>query len=376
MPESDQKPPLQILLVEDTLDQALLLRTLLERKLGAKVTLAQDGIRGCQLAENERWDVVITDLNLPGRDGMEVIEASKEVHPDVPVIATTAYTAPHYVDQAYRNGADAVLEKPLDDKDLLVSLERLVGPLGLEPEPEPELEPGAEPEPESPPEPAPGPEPPAETDTEVPPPEAPSADADTVLAIGALPGDVELGCGGVLLRHKERGHRVVILHITGGEEGTDSSRKTDAQEAAQLLGAHLVIGDSFGDAVPNAREMMTLVERTVEDFRPIVVYAPSANDVRESRQNTNRAANLAASEVSHFFCYQAPTSTMDFHPTLFVDIGEYMETKLSALASYAGQVESRPHLDPEFVTATARYWGRFLGYGLVEPLEVVRGEKR
>ena len=38
-------------------------------------------------------------------------------------------------------------------------------------------------------------------------------------------------------------------------------------------------------------------------------------------------------------------------------------------------MRSRPHLDPEFVRSTARYWGRFLGYGLVEPLEVIRGEK-
>lgn len=373
MPEAKRNAPLQFLLVEDTLDQALLLRTLLERRLHARITLAQDGIRGCQLAENERWDLVITDLNLPGRDGMEVIAASKEVHPHVPVVATTAYGAPHYIEQAYRKGADAVLEKPLDDRELLKTLERLLGSR------KPEERPGPAGESSSPPEtPPPEPPPPPSTGQEPgrAPVEPPAASADTVLAIGALPGDVELGCGGILLRHKERGHRIVILHLTAGEEGTDASRKGDAQEAAQALGAHLVIGESFGEAVPNAREMMALVQRTVEDFQPMAVYAPSAHDVRESRQNTNRAANLAAAEVGHFFCYQAPTTVLDFHPTLFVDVTDYMDTKLAALEKYAGQIEGRPHLDPEFVRATARYWGRFLGYGLVEPLEVIRGRKK
>ena len=80
-----------VLLVEDTLEEALLLRTLLEEELGCKVTLAQDGIRGCQLAENQTWDLVVTDLNIPGRDGMEVIRTSTESHPETPVLATLAH---------------------------------------------------------------------------------------------------------------------------------------------------------------------------------------------------------------------------------------------------------------------------------------------
>ena len=66
----------QILLVEDNLTDAILIRTLLEQDENLRVTLAQDGIRGCQLAEHQRWDLVVTDINLPGRDGIEVIQTS------------------------------------------------------------------------------------------------------------------------------------------------------------------------------------------------------------------------------------------------------------------------------------------------------------
>ena len=120
----------QILLVEDTLQEALLLRTALESALPCKVTLAQDGIRGCQLAENQDWDLVITDLNLPGRDGMEIIQISKQKHPEVPVIAVTAYSGPHWVDQAFRVGADDVLAMPLDRDEFLATLHSFIEKIG------------------------------------------------------------------------------------------------------------------------------------------------------------------------------------------------------------------------------------------------------
>jgi hypothetical protein len=45
---------------------------------------------------------------------------------------------------------------------------------------------------------------------------------------------------------------------------------------------------------------------------------------------------------------------------------------MAALSHYEPQVRGRPHLHPGLSRASARYWGRFLGYGEVEPLEVIR----
>ena len=74
----------QVLVVEDNLTDAILIRSLLEQDERLRVTLAQDGIRGCQLVEGQRWDLVVTDINLPGRDGIEVIQACKASQPLTP----------------------------------------------------------------------------------------------------------------------------------------------------------------------------------------------------------------------------------------------------------------------------------------------------
>lgn len=118
--------------------------------------------------------------------------------------------------------------------------------------------------------------------------------------------------------------------------------------------------------------MVIRIQDAVHELQPEIVYSPSANDVRESRQNAFQATDVAASKVPGFYCYQAATTTLDFRPTIFEDISDFLAQKMTALEYYEAQVEGRPHLDPELARATARYWGRFLGYGVVEPFEVVR----
>ena len=72
------------------------------------------------------------------------------------------------------------------------------------------------------------------------------------------------------------------------------------------------------------------------------------------------------------FCYQAPSSTVEFHPTRFVAIDEYLERKIEVIQAYTSQVKVRHYLDEELLRSTARYWGRFAQARYVEPLEVVR----
>jgi CheY-like chemotaxis protein len=333
---SKRQDPFQVLLVEDTLDEALMIRTVLEGAVNCKVTLAQDGIRGCQLAENQSWDLVVTDLNLPGKDGMEVIQASRGAHPETPVIATTAYSGPHWVDQAYRAGAAEVLAKPLDKDELLEAIHRFAAELAVEP----------------------------------------PAPKKMILAVGALPGDVEVGCGGILLRHMDKGDDVVILTFTAGRDENDAVPGMQAAQAAAVeMEATLIVGEPCSTAVPDIDDMIDLLAAAVQKYTPDIIYVPSRNDVRESRQNAYRAVAIAASEVPTIYCYQAASSTLDFHPTLFMDVGEFMQKKMSVLSAYQTQAAGRPHLQPAMAQATARYWGRFLGYAEVEPLEVRQSQE-
>jgi LmbE family N-acetylglucosaminyl deacetylase len=118
--------------------------------------------------------------------------------------------------------------------------------------------------------------------------------------------------------------------------------------------------------------MVMAIQDAVHDLSPEIVFTPSANDVRESRLNTHQATLIAASKVPGLYCYQAATTTLEFRPTVFETVSEYLDQKMASLSHYEAQVRGRPHLDPELARSTARYWGRFLGYGEVEPLEVVR----
>lgn len=332
---------LQVLLVEDTLDDALKIRSLLENAIGCKVALAQDGIRGCQLAENQAWDLVVTDLNLPGRDGMEVIATSKEAYPDTPVLAVTGYTGAHYSDQAFRSGADEVLVKPLDPSELLERVEVLTGT--------------------------------AERDAPAPRDQDPPA--RTIVAVGALPGDVELGCGGILMGHHAHGHRVVIAVMSaGGSEEDVESRREEARRSAELLGAELVLVEPFVGAIPGVEEMIKKLGEVVDQVDPDTIYTPSLHDVRNSRIRAHQAGLVNSPGAGNHYCYQAATTTLEFRPSLFIDVEEYMDRKLQSLEVFRGEPEFRPHLQPKIARASAIYWGRFLGYGLCEPLEVIRSE--
>jgi CheY-like chemotaxis protein len=322
----------QILLVEDNLTDATLIRTLLERDGDIRVTLAQDGIRGCQLVESRRWSLVITDFNLPGRDGIDVIQASKTHQPSTPVLVTSAYSGPAFSEGASRAGAVEVLFKPIDPegfmttvRDLLTSMEGM---------------------------------------------EAPSR---KVLAVGALPGDVEAGCGGSLLKHSYEGDKIQILILSSGPPGQEGEdRRAATRKACDLMGAHLILPPEKTPDFPGLDEIIIRLHDVVSDFSPEIIYAPSPRDVRESRQLAYEASVIVGNEVKSLFCYQAATTTLEFRPTRFENIAEFLDQKMAALSHYQAQVRGRPHLDPDLARASARYWGRFLGYGEVEPFEVVR----
>ena len=76
--------------------------------------------------------------------------------------------------------------------------------------------------------------------------------------------------------------------------------------------------------------------------------------------------------VDSLFCYQSPSATTTFDPNTYVDIGRFIKQKLNVISSYKSQTEKCDYLEPELIRATSKYWGRYAGHRLVEPLEVIR----
>lgn len=107
----------RILIVEDRASLCRLMRLALEQE-GYTVTTASDGLEGMLFLERQIFDLVLTDLRLPGADGIEVVRASQAAQPSTPVVVLTAYGTVSSAVDAMKEGASDFLEKPLELEDL------------------------------------------------------------------------------------------------------------------------------------------------------------------------------------------------------------------------------------------------------------------
>lgn len=296
-----------------------------------------DGRRALVRLTTDRWDLVVSDIELPGATGLQILEAAKDAAPGTPVILMTAHQQLDYAIAAVRGRADEFLVKPIDPEKLASTARALLGAAR------------------------------ERRDSQV-------AERRTVLAVGAHPDDVEIGCAGALLEHRDHGDDLVLLVLTGGERGGDASlRAQEAQSAANLLGAELVHHELPDTSVPESGETITAIADVIERLRPEVVYTHSLNDNHQDHRSVHRATVVAARDVPNVFAYQSPSTGIAFSPSRFVDITPHMDAKLRALREFRTQHAIRPYLEEDLVVATARYWSRFGGGGrYVEPLEVLR----
>jgi LmbE family N-acetylglucosaminyl deacetylase len=197
---------------------------------------------------------------------------------------------------------------------------------------------------------------------------------ERVLAIGAHPDDVELGCAGTLLDHRLRGDRVSILTLSrGGIGGDPDVRLGESVAGAQAIGAQLLFADLPDGRIDDGPATIQLIEAAVRALDPTVVYTHSRNDNHQDHRAVAVAAVSATRDVRRVFAFQSPSATNDFRPTQFVPIDAVVRRKVHALSQFASQ-GSRSYLDPEFVVSAARYWARQLGANAryAEPFEVIR----
>ncbi len=113
----------RILVVDDEQSARTGLERLLKQE-GYTVELAADGPAALAAAADQSPDMVITDLKMPGMDGLELIAKLRETHPDLPVIVATAFGDVSSAVEAMRAGADDYITKPIDIETLILAMER------------------------------------------------------------------------------------------------------------------------------------------------------------------------------------------------------------------------------------------------------------
>jgi bacillithiol biosynthesis deacetylase BshB1 len=213
-----------------------------------------------------------------------------------------------------------------------------------------------------------------------------------VYAIAAHPDDVEITCGGFMIRMADLGHTTGILDLTRGEmgtKGTPETRMAEAEAAGKILG--LAVRDNAG--LPDGRLALTdEARRSMAAFirrrRPkLVVIPPDA----QRHPDHNAAGDIAYAGIFAAGLKQYPLEgepwrperilyATSFHatpPTFYVDITDQFERKLEAVAAYHSQFAEGaprvyvPDLDlREFMTYWARAYGSRSGVKYAEAFSV------
>ncbi|MBN2054292.1 sigma-54-dependent Fis family transcriptional regulator [bacterium] len=119
-----------LLVVDDEESVRHVLSMNLQRR-GYRIVTAEDGVRALAMIEEERPDLVICDVKMPGMDGLALLSQVKRRNPSLPVIMMTAYGTSETVMQAVRDGADDYCSKPIRTDELLFSIEKALERLCL-----------------------------------------------------------------------------------------------------------------------------------------------------------------------------------------------------------------------------------------------------
>ena len=176
-------------------------------------------------------------------------------------------------------------------------------------------------------------------------------DAD-VLAFGAHPDDIELGCGGTVAKLADAGHSVVLVDLTRGElstRGTVEERQMEAEAARVILGAatrmNMELADGDLGATPAAKRA---VAEVIRRFKPRLILVPYWHDRHPDHVHASELVYEGAflAGLLHYETGQAshrPAKVIyymgweEFTPSFIVDISDQFERKMEAIHAHASQ---------------------------------------
>lgn len=193
-----------------------------------------------------------------------------------------------------------------------------------------------------------------------------------ILAIGAHPDDVELGCGGTLAKLISEGKKVTVVDLTQGElgtRGTNITRAEEAKNASEILGIsmreNLKMKDGF---LQNSEEYQMQIVKMIRKYQPEIVFANAIDDRHPDHAKAAKLVsdacflsglikietnlhgeNQKAWRPKHVFHYiQWKHITPDF----VVDISGFMTQKIEACLAYKTQFYNPASKEPMTPIAT------------------------
>ena len=195
----------------------------------------------------------------------------------------------------------------------------------------------------------------------------------SVLAVGAHPDDIELGCGGTIYKHLQQKDDIYCLIMTHGEQGGHHTEQRECLASLTFLGVprdHIFFGNCLDGYLPHNQKTTSEIEEYIKRFKVDTVYGHSRNDRHQDHYNLSRATSAAARHVPNILLYEGPSKEPTFEPHYFEVLNEnQIKMKLDALKCYDTQIK-KGIVNLKTLEAQAVMWGGAIKKPFAEAFEV------
>lgn len=116
--------PEKLLVVDDEPDMLRLLTMIIKDKTPYDLITTNNPVEALELAKKGGFDIVITDLKMPGLDGIELLNALRDFDADIPIIIITAYATAESATEAMDKNAFDFITKPFRKEQILFTIEK------------------------------------------------------------------------------------------------------------------------------------------------------------------------------------------------------------------------------------------------------------
>jgi len=165
-----------------------------------------------------------------------------------------------------------------------------------------------------------------------------------IFAIGAHPDDIELGCGGTIIKHIENGDSVFVLILSNGEKGYHDVLGEECKSSLGLLGIpeeNIFFGNLPDGFISDNQNTVDIIESYIKKLRITRIYTHFSNDRHQDHRNCSNAVSSAARRgVNEIFLFQGPSTRVPFDAHYFIGLSkEHHEKKINALKCYKSQIK-------------------------------------
>jgi LmbE family N-acetylglucosaminyl deacetylase/CheY-like chemotaxis protein len=287
---------------------------------------AENGTKAITKTKQTPYNLLLIAVNLPDMPATKLLTHIHETIPKTRKIIVTNYTTLQDALTAVSQGADAYLIKPYDREKLLDTIEQQLEQQRKLPKRNPA---GA-----------------------------------NVLFIGAHPDDIELGCGGTLIKHVQNGDNVYALIFTNGERGMGEAnphidRQQESTKALTIAGVTLsnIYFLQYPDTElwQHRQEVMDTITKFCETFQIHLIFTHSNKAQHQDHVTIFEETMRGARKAMGIMTYESHGATNpSFSPNLFVDITDVIAKKIEMLNCHQSQI-AKNYLKVESIVALAQF---------------------